>query len=335
MGDEIRISHSRVSTYRACPQKHAFRYVDHLEPVAKNLLLQRGIWLHELIEKFLTGADWEARLDSITKEFNTMMEMERANLGDDLPNDLAIIMRGYAKTYQNDHLTYPKVELPFSVPLFNDAEWDEQVDYYRSLGIELPYISFVGKIDAVAKDAKHTYIVEHKTVGKVPDFDVRLLDPQTALYAYALPLVSEYKPTAILWDYVRTKAPVVPEPLKKGGLTKRKDIDTDYDTYYQAIMSNGLDPNDYADILSILSAKGNTFYKRLPMPLAGTNFTDMLMDDFRSTALEIAVNGDTNRTKYIGRNCMNCEYKVLCESEVFGLDADFVKARDFRVKKVE
>ena len=63
----------------------------------------------------------------------------------------------------------------------------------------------------------------------------------------------------VMYLVVRFKAPAIPERLKSGGLTKRANIDTTAQVYRQAIRESGLNEADYAEILSILDMKGNTF----------------------------------------------------------------------------
>jgi len=63
--------------------------------------------------------------------------------------------------------------------------------------------------------------------------------------------------SGIIFNLVRAKLPTVPQVLKSGGLSKAKSIDTDVDTYLQAIKDNRLNPNDYVDILNHLKENSN------------------------------------------------------------------------------
>lgn len=69
----------------------------------------------------------------------------------------------------------------------------------------------------------------------------------------------------ILYIFVRKKLPAIPEPLKTGGVTKRKNIDTTHRVYQDELTRLGLNTYDYAEILSILGSKGNTFFSLQPM----------------------------------------------------------------------
>lgn len=328
-------SYSRVKTWRDCHQKHYYRYVERLEKIVPTLALKRGEIYHAMLEAYLKGDSWEKVLDGYSKEYDKLSEEEKKILGD-LPHTLEKIMRGYIKLYGNDGLKYPVVEEEFNCAIFMPSDLEAINKFLTSLGQDtLTDIRFVGKIDAIAQNDK-TWIVEHKTVSKIPDESMRLYDFQTVLYTYAIETDSKFenfKPDGILWDYIRTKIPTVPEVLKKGGLSKAKNIDTDYDTYYEAIISHDENPVDYADILNKLKEKGNTFYRRNYVLLASANMRRVLLDDFRRTILEIIINGDTDKIKNLDRFCNTCPYEEICQAELSGLDVDFIKSKNY--KKVE
>jgi CRISPR/Cas system-associated exonuclease Cas4 (RecB family) len=294
--------------------------------------------IHSVIEAMLKGEDWEKVLDDYTKKFNSYLEPEREQLGD-LPTDLRDIAVRYANTYKTDTLKYLFVERSFDVPLFTEAQMDELDRDYGRMGFDLPQINFVGKIDACATNGKATYVVEHKSVSTMPDESVRLLDVQTPLYAYVINdrLDESFKVDAVLWDYIKTKTPVVPKMLASGkGLSQDKRIDTDYNTYYNAILANGLKPSDYTEMLVTLQQKGNTFFKRVPMPLKNTKVVAKLVDDFKATAIEVALNGETNQVMHYSKNrCFNCEYRMLCDAKLYDEDVDYLKASSFKKVKKE
>jgi len=153
-----------------------------------------------MIEAWLKGASWEDVLARYETEYKKLF-VEESELYGDLPGELRRIMTGYIKRYQNDSFTYPAVELEFSVPLI------EGVDFH-------------GRIDAIAQDVDGgLWVMETKTHKKLPEDDVRLLNLQTVLYTWVVPQLEEFKDAkvkGVLWNYVRTKAPAIPELLKMG-----------------------------------------------------------------------------------------------------------------------
>jgi hypothetical protein len=331
------ISYSRVQAWRSCHARHYWKYIENLERLVAALPLERGKVLHELLEKHLKGESWEQHLDVYRKDFDNLFEEQKAELGN-LPFDVEKLMRGYVKIHSKGIHKYPVVEYEFDVPLFEKGYLKDYQEAYRNSGYSFPdNIHFIGKIDAITTVNNVSWIVEHKTTNRIPSEDVRFFDLQTVLYMYAIQnseLGADYKPNGIMWDYIRTKAPVEPEMLSRGGLSKRKNIDTDYDTYLRTIDKYHLDPAEYADMLNMLREKPNTFYKRVYMPLAGNTLTNNLLEDFRLSALDIIINGSNDKVKNLSMlNCNNCDYKLLCQAELTGGDIEFVKSQSYRVKE--
>lgn len=187
--------------------------------------------------------------------------------------------------------------------------------------------------DITVKSEDHLFscegVLTHNTHKILPDEDARFSDIQTVLYYWALREKGE-KVDGILWDYIRTKPPAVPETLKSGGLSKRANIDTDYDTYLAEIQRNGLNPADYQDILTKLKAGKKAFFLRVKLPTPNENLVSSVVNDFFDTAEQIleAKSFERNMT----RDCKSCSYYQLCSAEVRGLDAEFIKKQLFTVR---
>jgi hypothetical protein len=131
------------------------------------------------------------------------------------------------------------------------------------------------------------------------------------------------------------KAPTIPEVLKNGELTKRANIDTDAHTYRKAIRENGLSEKPYRGFLKTLEGKERTFFERVRLPAPPKGLIEKVVEDARATAVMThALNqaGITPRSMS-GFNCSGCEFRALCEAEVRGLDAKFVRKRDYQVRE--
>lgn len=317
MGKPIKVSNSRAKLWRKCHRAHHYRYVEKLERKKVALPLVRGKALHEMIENRINGKDWMPVLEKYKKEYQKLFREEREEYGD-LPGELYRLMRGYEKTYQSEKLKYLRVgkkraEFEFEVPLIDG-------------------VIFVGLIDTVAEDKNgRIWLMEHKTHKTFPTETQRFNDLQTTLYTWVMPQIGFPKPDGVLWDYIRTKAPTIPEPLKKGGLSK-KQIDTDYDTYYDAIIQNGLDPEDYEDILERLEGQEEKFYKRIFLP-APKPIVKTVMEDFVQTCQEIKILGEVSKARNITKDCSWCSYFSLCQAEMRGLDSDFIRKTEYKPRE--
>lgn len=312
----MRISNSKANTYRRCPKRYQYKYVMGLRPKRRALPLERGSWLHALLETHYTGGDWEAVHEEKTKEFNNLFDEEREELGD-LPKECKRIMRAYLRRY--------KVEDKFYTPV--DAEIDEL--------IELPggdHFNFI--IDLVVEDRQgYLWLWDHKTVSKFMEGDYMLLDAQLARYFWSATVMG-YTPLAgVMFNELRTKAPAIPQELKNGGVSKRANIDTDYHTYLRAVKRAGEDPDDYADILNRLKTQPERFFRRTTMP-KDKALTRRTMTDLMDTLAEIKdaeLNERFPRT--VNKTCTwDCDFKDVCITEYFGADPTSLIKANFTTK---
>lgn len=309
----IAVRQSSIKLWRKCRQAYYYKEVEGIEKKITPIALKRGTILHECIEAYYKGKDWRQVIFEFKKEYDKLMEEEKEYYGD-LPQECHRIMTGYVQLYGKRKEKPLAVELKFTDVLISG-------------------ILFEGKIDLILEDEKGTWLTEHKSHKKLPSESDRLLDLQTVIYV----LVAEklgYKIDGVLWNYLRTKPPTVPEVLASGkGISKNKRIDTDYDTYLKAILDNGFDPADYAEQLE--RARNNPFYLRRYMPKS-KRVIEGLFRELKITVLEmekLKMFPYRNINKMV---CRGCQYRSLCEAELLGLDASLIRKSEYKkVEKVE
>ena len=146
--------------------------------------------------------------------------------------------------------------------------------------------------------------------------------------------------TALLaWLFARsTGAPFRLEPLASRtiDLSKRKNIDTDYETYGAAIVENGLNPADYADMLAMLKPRGYVdFFERVRLPNPPKTLVDNVVQDMVTSAKEIKRFRSLGKVpvRSIDRDCRGCEFYELCQAEYRGLDANFIRKSRYEHNK--
>lgn len=319
-----KISNSRISRWNTCKRAHHYAFNEKLERKTPPAPLYKGKIIHECIEELINDRDWRPILEKYTEEYNNMFEEEKAEYGD-LPTELRIIMEGYEKRYEDDGLTYlekdgKKAEHEIQLVISEEA----------APGSDKEGIVYVGKIDAIAQDEQdRVWLMDHKTFKKLPDEDFRWTNQQVNLYTWAMPQIGFPKPDGVIWDYIRTKVPTKPKLLKSGELSKNKNIDTTYETYYNEIIANGLDPADYEEFLESLKENEDNFYRRITLPTR-ENIIQPIVEDMINTAKEIHYLGETLKSRNLGRHCTYCPFKQICQVELMGGDSEFIKKSEYR-----
>lgn len=185
--------------------------------------------------------------------------------------------------------------------------------------------AFGGAMDLLVrmKDGS-VWFMEHKTTAESDlDHYVRKLDwdPQIRGYAWAAgaPIAGSdvREPvtiTGVIYNVARKKVPVEPEPLKNGGLSKAKGIDTTRAHYLNAVLRNGLNPDAYADVLEQLKSK--KFFHRDSYVFTGPELEDFQRDTAHTAlaimAAERAAYHPRQTRVCIGTAVAPCPFKQVC-----------------------
>lgn len=312
MGDILKISNSKVNTWRRCHMAYRYKYVMKLRPKRKGMALRRGSIIHECIEAYDSGKSWKKLQKKFAKDFyEETFQEEILEIGD-IPKMVMELMENYQALYEEDGLNYLGSEVHFELPL-------------------MPGVVIEGYLDALVEDRDGCiWPKETKTYKKNPDYDFLLMNTQSALYTWAVTELG-YNPKGTLWDIIRAKEPTRPEFLKNGQLS-RKAIDSTPYTVEKAIREAGLDPNNYQELLNRVSF--DNYFRRYPIRVNPT-IVKGIMGDFKSTAREILNQGPKLCDRNLGKNCAWCDYKPLCQAELMGLDTDYIIKKQFEVSEKE
>lgn len=312
MGEILKISNSKINTWRKCHMAYHYKYYEHLRPKKKGIALRRGSIIHECIEAYDSGRSWRKPYRDFAKQFyDETFKEEIVEIGD-IPRMVEELMENYQELYENDGLTYLGSEVHFELPL-------------------MPGVVIEGYLDALVEDEQGAiWPKETKTYKRNPDYDFLLLNTQSALYTWAVQEMG-YKPKGTLWDIIRAKEPARPQFLKDGSLSKRGIDSTPY-TVKKYLLQQGLDPADYQDLLAKVSFEN--YFRRYPVRVNPT-VVKGIMDDFKSSAQEILKSGSKLCDRNLGKGCAWCDYKSLCQTELMGLDVDFIKKKQYEVVEKE
>lgn len=300
---EMKLSYSKIKNWRFCPQAFKYAHLDRIEPKLKPVPFALGGAIHELIELDRKHRDWRARAEEMRGEFSQLSLEEQEYFGN-VPHQALQIVEGYVNFYR-------EVDRAYQFKAIEEDFGPHEL---------IPGVLYTAKPDAVAEDTMGRLILwEMKTGKRLPDADFRIWNLQTLLYVWAARL-SGTNVQAIMWDHIRTKLPSEPKLLVKGGLSKR-EIDTTYETYYAAIIRNGLNPDDYSDILSALK-KRRDFYMRVKLPVK-EGMLNSVLEDAKVTARQIQEGRIYRNISQM--HCPKCMYRALCEAALQGGDEEYIR----------
>lgn len=313
----MKLSNSKVKTWRRCPNKYRYKYVERLEPKAKALPLARGSWMHELLQTHYDGEDWQKAHRKLSREFNTMFEEEREEYGD-LPDECQRLMLSYLHRWRT-------VDKKLTVI---DTELNEFITMPNGLRLNIV-------VDLIVEDEDGgLWVFDHKTRKKFGESTHMIIDPQLTLYFWGLERMG-YKPLrGAVVNEIRTKAPAIPERLQSGLFTTRQNLDTDVFTYYKTVRESGEDPSKYSGVLQRLAKQPDKFFRRTRLP-KDKPLTQQIMKELVQSANEIR-NAERKNAfpRTIDQSCeWQCEFFNLCFTELHGGDISSQVKMNFQERR--
>lgn len=306
--------YSMVKSARRCMKQYEMRYVRGYQRKRPAAPLIRGTILHEMLHARATPKlKAGAVLAKYEAKFGELFREEKDEYGEDFLGDLKRVYDGYLRTYgSDDNIKYEA------------SEEEVEVDIGQGL-------IYKGHLDKrlITLDDERRWLMDHKTHKNIPDESQRLNDYQILMYLWAWNRGNpKQKADGIIWDYLRTKPPTIPQTLVKGGLSQAKSIDTDVHTYMKEIVRLKLDPKDYKQFLAEIDKRQRgRFYQRIKLPAPSKGMTEKIVDDFieTSTQMHKAKKFPRNLT----RDCSWCEFYRYCTADVRGLDAEFILKSEY------
>lgn len=308
---------SMVRSYRRCPKQYEYKYLQHLQKVAPPPPLIRGTIIHEILDaRAIPGRrGFKTVMSEYEEKYGTLFKEEQDMYGEDFLKNIERVYQGYLREYDDSDLEYLSSEEFISTPLVGN-------------------IIFQGHLDKrVFKDGR-MWVMDHKTHKNIPTEEQRFNDYQLLMYVWAWN--REHRGDQIegvIWDYIRTKPPTIPEPLQKGGLSQAKNIDTDVYTYTKELVKLRLDQKPYREFLAELAKRSrHKFYQRVYLPAPSKVMMEQVVQDFTQSSQIMHGLGVYPRSP--SRECSWCEYYRLCNAELRGLDHKFVRNSEYKVEEI-
>ena len=329
--DKEVVTHSSLKVFRRCPKQYDYKYVQRLAPKRLSKPLERGTWMHALLEEHHSGRDWRAEHLRRSKLFNEMFDEERDYYGD-LPTELEALMEAYIWYYEDD--PWQCIETEFTIET------------------ELPNgVVYRGKVDALMEDQFGLWIVDHKTHKSLPDLNFRLLDGQSALYLWAA-IRRELPVQGFKWNYLRTVPPSKPKALKDGSRLSKVLGETDYVTFkseVQRLMRTGelsKRPTDLDEIKARLKllkqqkfrpgeVQTSPFFRRDSLEKSDDMLRRVAQENYHTVKRIQAYPFDRQDSveRVVDRACtFTCNFVDVCTVELMGGNSRPVRTNNYTTK---
>lgn len=330
-------SNSANDAFKRCEQLFSYRYVDGLQPFVRDIAPAKGIVIHEYLEAYYEGLrlgrkSGDAHIEAASKTILGQEQLFLAaaqtayTIGDDKT----------AAAYAG--LTAELVKLAnfyYEIRGADDADLHKVIFVERRLRTPIaPMIDDVAVIDLLTQEQETgaCCLWEHKSTSNVPSSSYRVRDFQTLKYARILENKLDIHVDFVIWNYLRTKLPVVPHQNKNGSFSRAVGIDTTWGFYKAAVEAAGQNAAAYADIEEkLLGRETSVFLPRYEHAIVAT---DVLITDYIGTAKRAYVAqrewaaGRSRPIRTLTRDCDWCSYYRLCEAVLTGGDeADAIRLR--------
>lgn len=310
----MELHQSTLNTYETCERKFQYRYLEGLGAGSTNQTLLLGTAFHKGLEWYYEDYPKANPLDYLSSLKRRYRELSDENKE---------ILRGMLQAYgyysrANDPELIKKVvatEYEFEVPVVGPDE--EEIDH-----------TLAGTVDLIIRNHDDEIVViDHKTRTRLEDDkDYLSIDNQVLLYTYVLSQEFGEIVDNFIYNTVLKKAPRKPKVLKSGNLSKSKRLKSLPEIVIKAIKDHydGSVPVGYKDLISSQFQKGNTFVKRINVPIS----FDQLVNFEENIYYKIQEIEDKDKFfrqpgKY---KCKYCDFLQVCVADSKNGDAEFLKS---------
>lgn len=328
-----------IKTMRRCPRQFWYKYVLRLKKRVESKPLERGKWMHFLLEAHYLRVAWEqmpGRLseaepphwktvhESLCARYYDLFDEEQEKLGD-LPTECYNLMISYLWYYGP-----------------TEEEW-EILGVEQELEVILPDGSiYRGKVDLIVLTDTGVWIVDHKfKKGGEDSFLERLLDSQSALYVWAAIELEIPNVQGFMWNYVTTEAIKPPVVLKDGSRLSKNSPSTDYPHIVRYIKEH---PEHKRLLLPLArrlkeqryepnSIQTSPFFRRTIMERNETMMTQVVKPALRThRRIHTYPWDDVDAIERVpDRSCgWMCSFNRLCSTELFGGNRDNVLRSEYK-----
>lgn len=297
-----RYSHSKMETFKQCPKKYDYNYVQDLNPIEESIHLTVGKLFHGV-------------MDALSKEEDPTPFYEEF---------AALVRSGMLPSCAKDTLEITVEEfLNFYYDVDADTETIFTEKKFEHLTDDMNVIS--GMFDKVYTRFGNVYLKDYKTTINKLKYKLKDVNVNSQLYLYHFVLENDFNiiPQFIEIDEVCIHPLNGVELCKDGTPTTdtRKLAWTTYDTYYNVLVDLGLehDPK-YENILSFFKERGHPLFRRITVPV--NQLTRQNVYEECAALIKMIEVSEPYRVK--GPLCDYCAYHEICHLELQGGSSSLV-----------
>lgn len=339
------VSVSQIQCWMSCGKRWEYSYLEGLAPRVERPYLTIGKLCHVGMQAAMErlwlcqrerGGDplYPVTVDDLAREGAYAIREEHARymdgidfLPEELPgfeqvrdDALAVFdqalrefdpLRWEVLTVHDGHEDLPAVELHFKVPCPG------------SKGLH-------GYIDAILRDREsgQVWCTDYKFRSQLQDDEEESFNLQNAVYMWACHRMGIEVTGTQTWQHFNR--PAADPALTKGGVSRAR-IRTTWDHYRRFVEERGLDPADYAEMEEKLA---DVEWFRATLEYRNADTVRRIWDGIvvpASWGIRRAAMGG-NRRALFPWNCRGCQFRELCQAELRGYDADFVRGSQYTRK---
>jgi len=215
-------------------------------------------------------------------------------------------------------------EMPESVLQYNALgrnmleqyeRWAPENDDFEVIAVEhkmvvpVHHFDFVGVLDMLIKDKDGCYwVLDHKTLGRVPEYRELLFSLQASAYMWAARKVFDVPISGVMFNILVKTEVKSPSILKSGAISQNVRQATTRELVEQEIVRLGFDRKDYAEFIGKLGE--NKYNVRIPVVP-----TDGMLAWWERTLESVGTHmlGNPMITPSVAKNCSWCSFGTLCE----------------------
>lgn len=339
------VSVSQLQTFLSCRKKWAYGYIEKLTPRVERPYLSIGKLCHKGMQ--------------VAIQYKWEHERERLYSREQALKAALIAM-------QDEHWQYirnnsflmeelPDIEqiLVDAKEVFEQAFWEFDIDKYEVLtlkknGVEIPALELHfavpcpptrgmhGYIDAVLRDKTtgFTWCTDYKFRKSLSPDEEEAYNIQNAVYAYACKKMGIEITGTMTWQHINT--PAAEPSLLKNGTVSRAKVKTTWEKYAKFCRKNNIDPEPYREEMQEKLSDIEWFrptYEYRNAETVDRIWQQCILPAARGVKAAYGKPANNFRSLYPW-NCKMCQYQSLCQAELRGHDAEFIKLNEYSKRGV-